>query len=250
MVAWKEVKNIILNMGTFQNESLTGKKDEPNPGCTERVVSQSTGPFLKSTWYQFNGYNDALKYISCDGGNKHVYAGCVPISMAQIMRYYQRPSNYNWSDMPMNNATSTTANFILDIHNAIGSMYPGQPVYSCTGSGVGPEISMVLKSKFGYTSAQFANYNFQVVKEELNAGRPVILQGADANTYTAHMWICDGYSTLQYYFEDCTGASASYLNMNWGFEDGKNNGYYAYDNFNPGKANYSEAIKMTYNIKP
>lgn len=40
-------------------------------------------------------------YISYNGSNFQVYAGCVPIAMAQVMKYYQHPTNYNWSAMPL-----------------------------------------------------------------------------------------------------------------------------------------------------
>lgn len=247
---WKQVQNMITN-----NRNETAKRnnvaigDIPNPVCYEHVETRTKGPFLKTNWWQYDGFNDALGYISCDGTYKHVYAGCVPIAMAQIMKYYQYPYYYNWSAMPLNSATSTTASFILDIHNAINSVFPGQPTYNCDGTGVVPDISSVLRNKFYYASAQRANYDYQIVKAELDAGRPVILEGFNKNTFSGHMWICDGYGEIHNFFDDCTGVGEAYLSMNWGWKDGKNNGYYGYSNFNPGSTNYNEAVKMTYNIK-
>ncbi len=37
--------------------------------------------------------------------------------------------------------------------------------------------------------------------------------------------------------------------MNWGWA-GANNGWYAFDNFNPGNNNFNNNKKMTYNIIP
>ncbi|MBS7256324.1 C10 family peptidase [Flavobacterium branchiicola] len=252
-LAWKEVKNIMIDAGMFEDKSVTNKRDIPNNTiCYDRVVSQTKGPFLETTWWQYNGFNDSLDYMSCSDGTKHVYAGCVPIAMAQIMKFHQYPNNYNWSAMPLTSSSATTANFILDIHKAISSVYPGEPYYGCLDTGVNnsKDMSTVLKTKFGYTSAQTAKYDYQVVKANLDAGRPVLLSGFNKNDLSGHQWVCDGYSALQYTFDDCTGASALYFNMNWGWPEGRNNGYFAFNNFNPASTNYNEAIKMTYNIKP
>lgn len=250
---WKQVKNMMVN----NVNSMTAKRnavaiaDIPNPVCYEHVESRSQGPFLKTKWYQFDGFNDALGYVSCNGVNKHVYAGCVPIAMAQIMKYNQYPPNYNWSAMPLNSATSTTSNFILDIHNAINNVFPGEPSYSCNATGVSTskDMSVILKNKFNYTSAQKANYNYQTVMSELDAGRPVLLEGFNKNTLAGHMWVCDGYCVIKTFFDNCGGVTEVYLSMNWGWRYGENNGYYSYSNFNPGSTNYNEAIKMIYNIK-
>lgn len=245
---WRQVQNMMVSNGSMTAKSAIA--DIPMPDCYEHTESRSQGPFLKMKWWQFDGFNDALGYISCTSDNQHVYAGCVPIAMAQVMKYYQYPTNYNWSAMPMDSAAPVTANLILDIHNAIGSVYPGQPVYNCNGTGVGSDISLVLKSKFNYSSAQLANYSYQTVINELDAGRPVILEGVDKSSFTGHMWVCDGYYVMNSFFDNCTGVTSICLSMNWGWKNGKNNGFYSINNFNPNSANYSEALKMTYNIKP
>lgn len=127
--------------------------------------------------------------------------------MAQVMRYYQYPANYDWSAMPLNSASITSANFIVDIHNAIRNVYVGQPVYSCGSTGVnaGADMEKVLKTQFKYSSADLANYNYQIVKDNIMAGRPVLLSGSNSNS--GHMWVCDGYKSVKYDFNDCTGVT-------------------------------------------
>jgi hypothetical protein len=239
---WRQVKNI------FANYSLFAKA--PVDECTEYTTTVTKGPYLQTTWWQQGGYNSALKYISCEGNNIQISAGCVPIAMAQIMKYYQKPINYNWSQMPLNSATPTTANFIADIHNSINSEYQGQPTSDCYGTSViyYSDMATVLKNKFNYTSAIKADYNYSTVKANLNEGKPVLLSGF--GNYGGHMWVCDGYSASTIYNTDCTGTSILYFHMNWGWENGKNNGYFAFSNFNPGLYTFNENIQMIYNIKP
>ncbi|QOG01919.1 C10 family peptidase [Flavobacterium sp. MDT1-60] len=241
-IQWRQVKNMLANNNIFSKI--------PADQCFEHTTSVSKGPFLQSSWQQAKGFNSALKYISCDGDDFQVYAGCVPISMAQVMRYYQYPTNYNWSAMPMEDASSTTANFIADIHTAIGSIFEGQLYYNCHATGVikSADMGKVLKSKFNYTSADTAPYNYSTVKANLEAGKPVLLVGA--GNAGAHMWVCDGYSASSFYSADCTGSSTLYFHMNWGWKNGENNGFYAYNNFNPSIYTFNEALVMTYNIKP
>lgn len=242
-LAWKEVQNALAT--TSQNIIAI----EPPNECYEHTETITVGPLLNSTWHQFGDFNDALPYISCNGYDFQVSAGCVPIAMGQVMKYFQYPTNYNWTSMPLTSGTTTTANFIKDIHDAISNVYPDDPTYYCHGTGVSASANMgyVLKTQFNYSSANLANYNYYTVKNELNANRPVLLSG-DPGTDEGHMWVCEGYKQTYFYFDDCTGGSFYPLfYMNWGW-DGSHDGYYSYNNFNPGGTNYNNNKKMIYNI--
>jgi len=120
------------------------------------------------------------------------------------MKFYEYPKNYNWSSMHLTYATTTTANFIKDIHNAIGVLFPGNPLYQCNATGVSSSANMgtVLKNQFGYSSANWSNYDYNTVKNNLNYNRPVILSGD--NGTVGHMWVCDGYRQTTRYYDDCT----------------------------------------------
>ncbi len=244
-IAWQEVENAIAN----STQSVFAK--EPEEKCEDRTETITVGPLMDSTWDQLSGYNSALPFITCYGSSFQVYAGCVPIAMGQVMRYYSFPTNYNWSAMPSGTASTTTANFIDDIHDAIGNQYLGEPSYFCGGTGVSASANMatVLKNEFGYSYASWSNYNYNTVKSNINSGRPVILSGN--NGVEGHMWVCDGYKQTTYYYEDCTGASfipRFYMNWGWG---GNYDGYFMYDNFNPfGGTGFNNNKKMIYNIIP
>ncbi len=221
---------------------------EPGDGCSD--VTYTIGPLLSTTWYQTGVFNDALPYITCDGSPFQVLAGCVPIAMAQVMRYHQYPTNYNWSAMSPNDVTNTTASFINDIHNAIRTVYSGQPTYTCAATSVGSDKNMgtVLKTQFSYTTADWSNYNYNTVVSNLDQGRPVILSGD--NGLKGHMWVCEGYRKSLIYSEDCSiGLEFLHLYMNWGWGIAYN-GYFSFNNFNPGNTHYNNNNKMIYNIKP
>lgn len=65
------------------------------------------------------------------------------------------------------------------------------------------------------------------------------------------MWVCDGYSETSYHYADCTrGTFYPLFHMNWGFENPAYNGYFAYNNFNPGNFDFNIGKKMIYNITP
>lgn len=90
------------------------------------------------------------------------------------------------------------------------------------------------------------------VRTNLDYNRPVILAGSGGAG--GHMWVCDGYMQTSYYYDDCTGVTLIPLfHMNWGW--GKNNfvnydGYYQYNNFNPGNMDFNNNKRMIYNIIP
>lgn len=241
---WKKIQLSSIS----SNRNLSAKP--PVEECYDHEEINIVGPLLNTTWHQSGSFNDALNYINCNGSNFQVLAGCVPVAMAQVMKYYKYPARYNWSAMPIDYGTTTTANLILDIHNAIRTSYSQEPSYSCSATGVDSDANMgnVLKNHFNYASATRSDYNQQTVKDNLNAGRPVILSGSGGGQ--GHMWVCDGFIASNYYFADCTGIGTLMLSMNWGWANGYNNGWYTFNNFNPGSYSFNSNRKMIYNIMP
>ncbi|MCP4552643.1 MAG: hypothetical protein GY834_11500, partial [Bacteroidetes bacterium] len=227
--AWKEVQNALVT--SSQNLKASG------------LITTSVAPLLSTTWDQLGGFNDALTDINCNGSSFQVYAGCVPIAMAQVMKFHEYPTSYNWSSMPASIGTTTTANLILDIHAAIGNVYPGNPYFDCYGTWTNTaEMDVVLENEFGYSSsATSSSYNIQTLEDNLDNGMPVILSGF--SRYGGHMWVCDGYKLTQ-------GRRKSFpsFHMNWGWGS-TYDAYYAYNNFNPGGDKYHR-IEMIHEIKP
>lgn len=151
--------------------------------------------------------------------------------------------------MPNNTGVPETARLLREIGRAVSMNY------RCSGSGADTKDKApnAFKNNFGYSSANFANYNYQTVMNELDQGRPVILSGGSRESFWifgyysgGHAWVCDGY---RQYTDPCWGSYVS-LHMNWGWEDGLHNAYYALSNFNPGSSSYNYKPGMIYNIKP
>jgi len=229
---------------------LKSTNNEPPENCYEHEEIYTKGPLTSLIWWQTGAFKSALPYINCYETQFQVYAGCAPIAMAQVMKYHQYPATYNWADMPLTYATTTTANFIKTIHDKIREVYSDQPIYDCYGTYVKSTSDMgyVLRNKFNYYSATQTTYNYTAVKANLENNRPVILFGDGTS---GHEWFCDGYRTYGYYFDDCTGVEYLYFYMKWGSNNyGLYNGWYSWNDFTPGSNNFNNNKGMIYNIIP
>lgn len=219
-------------------------KDPEEPDCTPYTIRK--GPLLQTTWGQDCGYNSQTPSMSC-GPCGHALTGCVATSMAQVMKYYQFPTSYNWSSMPNSSGSSATSILMRDIGDAVNMDY------ECGGSGATQnEVASSFRYDFGYSSASYSDYNYETVINELNHNRPVILSGGRKSGWwifaqykDGHSWVCDGYLN---YIDPCWGSILQF-NMNWGWNSNYN-GWYSFNNFNPGNDTYNYERKMVYNIKP
>lgn len=246
---WKKFSNSNSDYNILKSISPI----DPPPACTDQY--EQVGPLLSTTWGQGCGYNDLLPGYSSNGCVLpcwRILAGCVPIAMAQVMKFHQHPTSYNWSSMPNSSSSSATAGLIKAIHDVIDI------TYDCNGTSASmSSAASALTNQFGYTSAILASYNSSTVESNLRSTRPVILGGGE------HCWVCDGFlkSTFCWYDDSGTGQGAyigtisiTHLHMNWGHEqDG--DGWFAIDNFNPtfyglGTQNYNSNKMMIYNIIP
>lgn len=161
--------------------------------------------------------------------------------MAQVMKYHEYPNDYNWDNMPNTEGTTSTSILMRDIGDAVDMDF------GCYGSGAeGNTIAPALKNNFDYSSyVSYSDYDGQKVVSDLSKERPVILLGDDGSSI-GHAWVCDGSRT---YHNECTGNQFLDLYMNWGW-DGDYNGWYDYNNFDPGGNNYNHNKKMVHKIIP
>ncbi|WP_086478480.1 MULTISPECIES: C10 family peptidase [Arenibacter] len=253
----EELKIEWENLISSQEGNISQLKEDPiDPNDCEDEHEQ-VGPLLSTTWNQTCGYNDYMPVLNCDAGcsyNNRAYAGFVPVAIAQVMKFHEYPTNYNWTNMPNTYGTTTTASLINDIHNSISGIS-----YDCDGTGVDKDYNTagVFTNHFNYSTASQGGYNRDVVKQQLRSNRPVILGGGrDAGWWIfhdyadGHMWVCDGFRRSLIWSEDCSMAwGYLYFHMNWGW-GGYENGWYAFNNFNPGNNTFNYKVKMVYNIKP
>lgn len=209
----------------------------------------SVAQMLTTTWNQSPYYNDY-----CPSGTP---VGCTATATAQVMKYWNHPAQgtgshsyysysygtlsadfgattYEWDLMP-NAVTSSTP---ADQRSAVAllSYHVGVAVEMSYGpdgsgaqvlSGYGASSEDALKTYFGYKSSIHGEYRssysdaawVQMLKTELDAGRPIVYAGYDAQA--GHAFVFDGYNT------------SSMFHVNWGW-GGAYDGYYAMNALNPG----------------
>lgn len=225
----------------------------------------SVSPLILTHWNQSPYYNDLCPFDA--GQNELCVTGCVATTMAQIMKYWNYPlhgtgsdsygstygtlsanfsaTNYHWENMPF---AIGAPNFdIAQLMSQCGiSVYMN---YSPTGSGayvIGghPSAQYSFVNYFGfnsstiqgvqksaYTSVAWTN----LLKAELNAGRPVEYDGYGPNG--GHTWVCDGYD------------ANSLLHMNWGW-GGADDGYFNTLNLSAGGTNFNNGQEALIGIQP
>ncbi len=224
--------------------------------ATTTLLAQDVQPLLQTRWGQNNPFNLLCPKDSVSGQN--ALAGCGPIAMAQIIRYYEQPSvspageNYQWNMMT---AQPTTPEEGLAIAKLVADC--GVNAFTSYGRGNSSTQSQdmvnALKKRFGY------NPYIAIVKRELypgeegrkkwrnlifgelRAGRPVIARGQKGrNGKSGHLFLLDG-------LQD------TLVHVNFGWK-GKSDGYYSLDDLGGydtyqrvaigiGKADYSPGIR-------
>jgi len=231
--------------------------DPENPSETGPIITE-VGPLLSTEWGQGCGYNAQCPTVSSGGACGRAFAGCPTIAVAQIMRYKQHPSSYNWAAMSNTSSTNETARLIRNIGDAIGVHWGGD------GTGLDPgeqedNIPSALRNTFGYgSSVDYIDYfgNHDRVVQELKWGCPVYMRGGKKEYWAGiipyygggHAWVCDGFRNYRY-----PTHSYLYLSMNWGW-NGRSNAFYAFNNFNPmlngERQDYNYKVGCIVGIRP
>lgn len=200
-------------------------------------------------------------FFNCADGR--TYVGCTAVAMGQVMWYNQWPpvanipSNidiagitsgdkiaryYNWNNMPDYILDSTP----LDQANAIASLlrdcgYAGHMIYSRTGSAMTLTNAIAaLRNTFKYEAhmkqySSGANIFNNIIKSEIAARRPVIIQATHKTNGKAHSFVIDGYDSSDETYHINLGGTGT----NWYSVSGAN----CY-------ANYTVARRMLYEIIP
>jgi hypothetical protein len=217
------------------------------------VSGVRVAPLVASRWGQANigGYGN---YPACfnyytppnSAGDPNNYpCGCVATAMAQLMRYYQYPAAYSWSDMPLVPDLSATVaqrqaigDLCYDAAQSVGT------VFKSTGStALLSKADEKLRTTFGYSNSIYGNISSAgsalngMINPNLDAGKPVFL-GIHNSSTDGHAVICDGYgynsSTLYHH-----------LNMGW---DGDDDAWYNLPNVDASSYAYSLIDSCIYNI--
>ena len=211
-------------------------------GETPQSRNESVGPLLTTKWGQSYS-NDSLepnaynKFTPGGNGCQHCVAGCVAVSMGQVMNYYQEPiityrindfsEQFDWCHIP-DFLLRSSPNFYHECE-AISRLLStcGEMVnmnYTCSVSSSHNLLARdALVNYFGYSSdakwihrtntflhLQLLSF-LDSVKMSLQMGYPVIMGAEDPN-HGGHSFVCDGYQDDRFSF-------------NWGW-NGLFNGFY------------------------
>lgn len=213
------------------------------------------GPLLNTYWGQTCTYNNLLPDCSSPDHCGKVYTGCVATAMAQIMKYWHKPNSYNWSNMPSDFGTISTQTLMQDIGQAFSMNY------GCSKSGANNSNIVPAFNSMGYSASLNCTYQSDIVRQQIDWNKPVILTGGRKKdgwswtTYTdGHAWVSDGYQYMEISYLDqnntCQSSAYMFLHMNWGWEGGYLNGWFNAWNFNPGNLTFNYQKAVIFNINP
>ncbi len=223
-------------------------------------------PLLTTTWDQGCYYNEMCP-ADPDGACGHVPVGCTATAMAQIMKYWNYPeggvgmhsyiprnnqqygqltvffneTNYDWTAMPNNVSSQNEAVATLMYHVGVSA----QMEYSPYSSGAHLYKALIgFEENFDYSDSISQIYRseltdstwMQMLQNNINLGRPVLLDGYNEARTLGHAFVCDGYD------------SQNFFHINWGWS-GSSDGYWNIDDLTPGY-NFSYHQSALINIFP
>jgi hypothetical protein len=193
--------------------------------------TRDVSPLLNTNWNQDTYYN-AYCPLDYYGPGGHAYAGCTATAMGQVMKKWNYPpqgtishsylentygtlyanfgaTTYNWAIMPPSLSGFNAAVATLLFHCGVSVDMDYGP-YS---SAALVYTNDAMEVFFGYDpAAQWAmrsNYSdsdwINLMKADLNAGRPIIYQGYNSSQLNGHSFVMDGFS------------AGNYFHFNWGW---------------------------------
>ena len=230
----------------------------------------SVNPLLKTKWNQNAPFNDLCPADS-DGPSGHCYTGCVATVMAQVMNYWEHPINgsgsytytptdhpeygsqyadfgattYDWDNMKdfysrgyTDEEASSVATLMYHCGVALGSEYGP--------NGTGARlinVPLVFSFRFKFSSnmvyrTKSSQYSdslwIEMLKQELNLGRPLPYRGIRDEGNSSHAFVCDGYDENDYF------------HFNWGWS-GRFDGFFMIGALNPQRNDTESQSNRGYN---
>nr|WP_319511351.1 thiol protease/hemagglutinin PrtT [uncultured Draconibacterium sp.] len=239
------------------DEKLKSKWDSYSAKNYAPTKSYSTGTFLLETEW---GQGDRNAVISTDynkfcpedpNTGRKCLAGCSAVALAQILHYWQcrvfpdktrsyTPSgfsssltvdfydqNYNWDAMDHESPDLDNAKLIFHCGVAIGVNYTDSSTWIPHSQNY--KVSNAMTTYFGfqtsgrkYKSSYGESIWINMLKSDIDAGRPIYYAGADDSENIAHAWVIDGYRA------DNT------FHCNWGWTNShEENDFYLLSQLNP-----------------
>ena len=253
----KQIEAVISEKRDYSDNQILWEK-MLSGDFSDFPLSRDVSPLISANWNQDDPWNYQCPYDAAGPGN-HVYAGCVATAMAQIIKYWQYPTqetgshsythpdygvlqatfgNYNFNLMQNNYATNETEQLIFDCGVSV------EMDYGPEGSGASDtDTKNAFVNFFAYSGSTdliFKNSHSDsewnsILRNELDNGRPIFYTGSD--TQFGHAFNCDGYQ------------GTNYFHFNWGWS-GWYNGYYYLNNLNPAGYNLTSNQTAIIGIQP
>ena len=220
-------------------------------------------PLITTHWNQDCYYNE---YCPSTGGGwwgggpcGHAYAGCVACAMAQVMKYWNYPTQghgshsyvhseygeqsanfgattYQWDEMPEQIYSHNDAVATLMYHCGVSV----DMNYGPDGSGAySKDVETAFRSYFGYCGARYrekSKYDEEtwiaMLKSDLDLSHPIYYSGSHGTS--GHAFVCDGYDANDFF------------HFNFGWSGAGDNQYYSLYDVN----SYNESQAAVMNIIP
>ena len=227
-------------------------------GVDESIFDSS---ILPSHWRQGHPFNACIAdpNSSCD-----YPVGCGPVAVGQIMYFWEHPGYIDWDDIDpiyfssaTEDCSSEIAQLMYDLTQECGTSN------TCKYGLTYPNELVEGIKAMGY-NAEKDNYDYRTVRQNIVAGHPVIIKGAD-NLLSQHYWICDGYREIKdVWSTTCmlpegpvthtwTTNSRAFVHLNWGWGDLSQNIWYGINDITRPDGepeNYNRYMKLIHNIYP
>lgn len=244
------------------------------PAITTGATGPAIAPMLKTSWNQSAPYNNFCPTIN---GQK-TPTGCTATAMAQVMKYHNWPekptkaiswtnsatgkqetvditkNTYDWDNMlphyrnGYNSAQArAVAQLMFDVGRAINSSYApagtgSADIYAARALvnvfDYSPQIKLLRRSECTYEEF------FTAIRDNLEAGLPVLHYGHGQSYAAGHAFVCDGID------------ANNLVHIDWGW-DGAYNGYFDIGSMAPGGSGigggqdrYNVGQTIMINIKP
>lgn len=254
----------------IRGNNIIGKKKNKQAWIkysTQPTINKSgtkdVSPLLSTTWNQGTYYNE-LCPADPGGQNGHVWAGCVAVAMAQVMKFWNYPdygsdnhsyndytygtqtadfvnTYYDWTSMPnsLSNYNTPVATLMYHCGVSVDMSYStsGSGAYSGTAASSMKRFfdyshTLYLASKNSYADTTWRD----LIKSEIDLGHPLYYSGYPSSG-GGHAFNCDGYQ----------GTDHFHFNWGWG---GSYNGYFYLNDLTPGTHDYTYSQVAIINAYP
>lgn len=261
----------LAEYSSYVDDIRSGKVE---PAITTGATGPAIAPMLKTSWNQSSPYNN---YCPTVNGQK-TPTGCTATAMAQVMKHHNWPekptkaiswtnsatgkqetvditkNTYDWANMLphyRNSYNSTQAHAVAQLMFDVGRAINSNYAPSGTGSAdiyaaralvnvfdYSPQIKVLRRSECTYDEF------FTAIRENLEAGQPLVHCGHGQSYVAGHAFVCDGID------------ANNLVHIDWGW-DGAYNGFFDLGSMAPGGSGigggqdrYNVGQTIIVNIRP